>query len=82
MKKILIIFSAVLIVCCLATLFGCSSEFGKWEWNGTITKQFRTLDGKDATLAKDLYDIAADMEGSGISVYGVIDLREQRKELD
>jgi len=41
-----------------------------------ITKQFKTLDGKKGTLAKDLYDIVADEDGAGVGVSGVIDLRE------
>lgn len=51
-------------------------EYGKWEWKGSITKKFKTLDGKEVTLAKDLYDIVADEDGAGISVCGVIDLRK------
>lgn len=53
--------------------------FGKWQWSGLITRQFKALDGKKATLAKDLYDIVADEDGAGIGVCGIIDLREQKQ---
>jgi hypothetical protein len=52
-------------------------EFGQWEWDGTITRQFSTLDGKEATLAKDLYGISVDAEGSQTGVCGVINLRDK-----
>lgn len=54
-------------------------EFGKWDWKEAITRHFKTLDGKEVTLKKELYDINVDAEGSGTQFCGVIDFREQKK---
>lgn len=54
-------------------------EFGKWVWNGTITKQFKSLDGNEVTLSNDLYDIIMDADGNQTGVCGVIDLRKEAK---
>ncbi len=53
-----------------------SPEFGQWEWKCTITRQLKTVDGKEVNLEKDLYDINAYYGKGHIGACGVIDFRE------